>query len=55
MGIPLDGDPLDDLHDVEDDDVDDLLDDDVDEVLDKGIEIKNLKIADDEVVETEDI
>lgn len=55
MGIPLDGNPLDDLHDVEEDAVDDLLDDDVDDVLDKGIEIKTLKIADDEVVETDDV
>ena len=55
MGIPLDGNPLDDLHDVENDTVDDLLDDDVDEALDKGIEIKSLKIADDEMAETVDV
>ena len=56
MGIPLDGNPLDDIHDVEDDAVDDLLDDDdMDDTLDKGIEIKNLKIADDEMAETDDV
>lgn len=55
MGIPLDGNPLDDLHDVEDDDVDDLLDDGIDETIDKGIEIKSLKIADDETVGTDDV
>jgi len=55
MGIPLDGNPLDDIHDVDSDDVDDLLDDDIDESLDKGIEIKSLKIADDEMVEADDI
>ncbi len=55
MGIPLDGNPLDNLHDVEEEAVDDLLDDDVDEALDKGIEIKSLKIADDETIETGDV
>ena len=55
MGIPLDGNPLDDIHDVEDDDVDDLLDDGIDETIDKGIEIKNLKIADDETIKTGDV
>jgi len=56
MGIPLDGNPLDDIHDAENDAEDDLLDDDnMEDTLDDALKVKNLKIADDETAEADDV